>query len=256
MIRGLYTAASGMITKQVQQENVSNNIANINTPGFKKDKISLKSFEELLIETRDKQVGSSNFRNTLGMLEFGVGIDENKTYFSQGSVEDTGRNLDFAINGQGFFTVLKNDGQERYSRDGRFQIDSNGYLTTIEGDRVLGLNNEGEKTPIRLTSDEVKLSSNGVIDNSQGQTRFYLSNFAADTDLVKEGTNYYRANVQATGEANGKIEQQKLERSNVDALEAITDMISIMRSYESNQKVIQQMDETLGKTVNEVGSIR
>jgi flagellar basal-body rod protein FlgG len=256
LIRGLYTAASGMITKQLQQENISNNIANINTPGFKSDKISLKSFEDMLIETRDKQIGSSNFKHSLGTLEFGVGIDANRTNFSQGLLEDTGRNLDFAINGNGFFTVLKNDGSERYTRDGRFEIDSNGFLTTVEGDRILGVDSNGNKIPIKLSSDKVNISSEGVIENSEGQARFYLSNFTNDKDLVKEGTNYYRTNLSPLGEASGKVEQQKLEKSNVDTLEAITDMISIMRSYESSQKVIQQMDETLGKTVNEVGSTK
>lgn len=256
MIRGLYTAASGMITRQAQQECLSNNIANINTPGYKKDKIVLKSFDELLIETRDRQIGSTNFKNTLGTLEFGVGIDENKPQFSQGILEDTGRNLDFAVSGDGFFTVVNSNGEERYTRDGRFKIDSQGYLTTIEGDRIIGIDKSGTKIPLRINGDEIDLGANGVIENSDGQAKFLLSSFKSGDDLIKEGTNYYKAGSAPTVGGEGTIEQGKLERSNVDALEAITDMIAIMRSYESNQKVIQQMDETLGKTVNEVGSIK
>lgn len=256
MIRGLYTAASGMITRQAQQESLSNNIANINTPGYKKDKIILKSFNELLIETRDRQIGSHNFKSTLGTLEFGVGIDENKPQFSQGILEDTGRDLDFAVSGDGFFTVVNSKGEERYTRDGRFKINSEGYLTTIEGDKVIGIDKLGHKLPIKVKGDEIKLGAGGIIENSDGQVKLLLESFKSGDDLVKEGTNYYKAVKDPTVSTESTIEQGKLERSNVDALEAITDMIAIMRSYESNQKVIQQMDETLGKTVNEVGSIK
>jgi flagellar basal-body rod protein FlgF len=210
----------------------------------------------MLIETRDKQIGSKNFRKELGTMVFGVGVDENKTYFSQGILEDTGRNLDFAINGTGFFTVVNDNGEERYTRDGRFVINSEGLLTTIEGHLVLGINSDGSKVPIKITGSDVSLSADGVIENSTEQVKFNLSGFNSESDLIKEGTNYFKSQVEPLGEASGIVEQKKLEKANVDAIEAITDMISIMRSYESNQKVIQQMDETLGKTVNEVGSIR
>jgi flagellar basal-body rod protein FlgG len=99
MIRGLYTAASAMIARQAQQENLSNNIANVNTPGYKKDSLSFKSFEEYMIQNYDNNVGGKSFPRKLGNLEFGVGVDSTKTYFEQGIIQDTGRDLDFALNG-------------------------------------------------------------------------------------------------------------------------------------------------------------
>ncbi|WDC83964.1 flagellar hook-basal body complex protein [Caloramator sp. mosi_1] len=102
MIRGLYIASSGMISRQLQQENLSNNIANLNNPGFKNDKISFKSFHEVLLQNYDKKLGNKNFKQLLGTMPLGIGIDETKTDFSQGILEETGRNLDFAIEGEGF----------------------------------------------------------------------------------------------------------------------------------------------------------
>ncbi|TDT50589.1 flagellar basal-body rod protein FlgF [Fonticella tunisiensis] len=256
MIRGLYTAASGMITRQIQLENLSNNIANINTPGFKKDEMALKSFDELLIENRDRQIGSKSFRRVLGTMEFGVGIDESKTNFSQGIIEDTDRDLDFAINGDGFFTVLGEDGTERYTRNGRFQINQDGYLATMEGNIILGIDENGRKTPIKLLNDNITLSKDGTIENSEGNVKFCISRFDNVSDLIKEGNNMFKSVNEASSVSSGNVSQKALEKSNVDAIESVTQMISIMRSYESSQKVVQQMDETLGKTVNEVGSIR
>ncbi|WP_027307518.1 flagellar hook-basal body complex protein [Caloramator sp. ALD01] len=102
MIRGLYIASSGLILRQIQQENLSNNIANINNPGFKNDKICFKSFNEVLLQNYDKKVGNTNFKQILGTMPMGIGLDETKTDFSQGILEETGRNLDFAIEGDGF----------------------------------------------------------------------------------------------------------------------------------------------------------
>lgn len=255
MIRGLYTAATGMITKQVQLESLSNDIANINTPGYKKDKVALKSFNEVLIENRDKIIGGKGFRNPIGKMEFGVGIDETKTVFTQGILEDTSRNLDFAINGQGFFTVQDADGNERYTRNGRFKTDADGYLITAEGYRVLGIDEYNNKSPINVKDSDFKISSDGTIDSTNGKVKFCISSFNNDKDLIKDSGNCYKSDSQPDI-INTDVKQGFLEKSNVDAIEVITEMISIMRNYESSQKVIQQMDETLGKTVNEVGTVR
>lgn len=255
MIRGLYIAASGMLTKQVQQENLSNNIANINTPGFKKDKVALKTFEEVLIENRDRAIGSKNFKNKLGYLDYGVGIDDNKTFFSQGIIEETGRNLDFAIEGPGFFTVLDENNNIRYSRDGRFKLDSDGYLVNSAGYRIVGIDQNNNRVPIKVSNSDIKLSNDGYIQGENGPLKFQISSFNGGDDLIKDSNNCYIAKNNPIT-IDGNVKQNSLERSNVDAIETITEMISIMRSYESNQKVLQQMDETLGKTVNEVGSVR
>jgi flagellar basal-body rod protein FlgG len=268
LIRGLYTAASGMITKQLQEENLSNNIANINTPGYKNDKVVLKSFNEMLIESREKTANGNVFRRNLGTIEFGVGIDETKTNFTQGVIEETGRYLDFAIEGNGFFTVKNANGEERYTRDGRFRVDNEGYLVDSQGQKVLfDIDNTGNKQPIIVGNSDLwidgagNLNGNGIktADGTSinGGIKFNISRFEDMGDLVKDaGNSYLSKNQTAQTDNDSKIRQNSLEKSNIDPIEAITEMISIMRSYESSQKVIQQIDETLGKTVNEVGSIK
>ncbi|QCX32330.1 flagellar hook-basal body complex protein [Caloramator sp. E03] len=255
MIRGLYIAASGMITRQIQQENLSNDAANINTPGYKKDKIALKTFQDVMVENRDKIINGKGYRNPLGNLGMAVGIDEVKTDYSQGILEETNRNLDFAINGEGFFTVVDGDGNKFYTRNGRFKIDSEGYLTTMEGYKVLGLDENDNEIEISVKDLNFELSSDGTINTGDNIVKFYISNFDDKQNLIKDSSNNYTSDIEPNI-VNSDVKQGYLEKSNVDATEIITDMIKIMRSYEANQKVLQQMDETLGKAINEVGSVK
>ncbi|SHE35001.1 flagellar hook-basal body complex protein [Caloramator proteoclasticus] len=248
MIRGLYIASSGLILRQIQQENLSNNIANINNPGFKNDKICFKSFNEVLLQNYDKKVGNTNFKQILGTMPMGIGLDETKTDFSQGILEETGRNLDFAIEGDGFFTVLDNN-KEYYTRNGRFKIDKDGYLTTTDNKRVLGLDENNQKVFIKIDSNNFKFNNNQIYTTS-GNYRLYI----VKGDMKKENENMYSStNVEIDN--NSIIHQNKIEKANIDTIEMITELISVMRNYESNQKVIQSIDDTLGKTVNEVGNV-
>ena len=251
MIRGLYTAASGMITDQVEQDNLSNDIANINTPGYKKSNVAVKSFEQLVVENKDKYAGNNNFKNELGKMEFGVGVDGVSTDYSQGIIDDTGRNLDFAVSGKGYFTVVDGSGNTYYTRNGRFSIDNNGYLVTDEGYKVLGSN----KIPIKVSDPDFKIDGEGNINSVNGKVKFCISKFNDESSLVKEGTSYFKSN-ESSETSTGTIKQGAIEKSNLDIIDAVTKLISIQREYESNQRVIQEMDETLGKTVNEVGSVK
>jgi len=241
MLRGLYTAASGMITRQIQSENLSNNVSNINTPGYKKQKVVLKSFEEMIVQNKDKQIGNKNFKRNIGNLELGVGIADTVVDFGQGVLEKTDRNLDFAIDGNGFFVLTNENNEKRYTRDGRFLIDERGFLKHSSGLHVLGADNK----PIRVNTDNIDVN----------QLKLLVVDFEDKASLKKDKENVFIA--ASEGKAvNAHIKQGYLEKSNVDAIEVITEMISIMRSYESNQKVIQSLDETLNKTVNEIGSIK
>lgn len=256
LLRGLYSSASGMITKQIQMEALSSNISNMNTIGFKRDKVIPKSFKEVMLVNKDKYIGGKPFKRKIGSMGFGVGVDEVVTSFEQGFLEETGRNFDFAIEGDGFFTLADENGNERYSRDGRFKTDENGYLTNSDGLRVIGMDSNGNKAEIRISNPNFKISNDGYFDSINGRTKFCISYFQDSKALIKNAENTYISNGQPAYNDTAKIHQCFVERSNVDAIEAITDMLTISRSYESNQKVLQQIDETLGKTVNEVGSIR
>lgn len=267
MIRGLYTAASGLITNQKKQENLSNNISNINTPGYKSDDVVAKSFDQYLITKKEVTSGGYVHRKNLGYVELGVGIDETVTDYTQGITEQTGRNLDFAVQGQGFFTVLDANGQPRYTRDGRFSINDEGYLVDSNGYKVLAsIDGSSRKEAILVGNSDINVNSEGVItgksikttngENVSGKARLSIVKFNDMKTLKKQGDNTYAVEGQAVEDGSSKVRQGSLERSNIDTIDCITDMISVARSYESNQKVLQQIDETLGKTVNDVGSVR
>lgn len=254
MLRGIYTAASGMITKQVQLENLSNNVSNINTAGYKKQKVALKSFEELILMNKDKQLGDKSFPRRIGTIELGVGVDGTRTNFSQGDLEKTDRMLDFAINGEGFFTVEDENGNKKYTRDGRFQVDGEGNLVTTNGYKVIGLDQNGNEKTIKVSSDKVVLKSDGTLSETDN-LKFLITSFEDKNQLLRDANNFYTAN-QEGDLVTSDIKQGFIEKSNVDTIEVITEMMSIMRSYESSQKVMQSLDETLSKTVNEVGNVR
>ncbi|KRQ87037.1 Flagellar basal-body rod protein FlgG [Caloramator mitchellensis] len=254
MLRGIYTAASGMITKQVQLENLSNNVSNINTAGYKKQKVSLKSFEELVLMNKDKQVGDKSFPRRIGTIELGVGIDGTRTNFSQGDLEKTDRILDFAINGDGFFTVEDENGSKKYTRDGRFKIDSEGNLIATNGYKVIGLDENGYEKTIKVNSENITLNPDGTISGTDN-LKFLITTFEDKNQLLRDANDFYNSKADGNPVATD-IKQGFVEKSNVDTIEVITEMMSIMRSYESSQKVMQSLDETLSKTVNEVGNVR
>lgn len=268
MLRGLYTVASGLITNQKKQENLSNNISNINTPGYKNDDIMTKSFDKYLVTKNTYTSNGRVQRKNVGYIEPGVGIDETVTDYTQGIVEETGRNLDFAIQGQGFFTVFDENGEERYTRDGRFRVDADGYLVNSNGYRVAAsIDGIGRKEPIIVGNSDIKINSSGVINGESiktadgeevsGKARLAIVKFDDMKAAKKLGDNTYVLDGQdALTDLDSSVKQGSLERANIDTIDCITNMISIARSFESNQKVMQQIDETLGKTVNEVGSVR
>lgn len=257
MIRGLYTAASGMIARQAQMDNVTNNLANANTPGYKLQNMNFKSFDEAVIFNMDKKVGSANFKNVLGSIEMGVAIDQTNTDFTQGILQDSDRNLDFALNGDGFFTVEAPDGTERYTRAGRFLLTADGRLVTPSGYSVLGIDENGNKVPIVLDDQSIKLEPDGSFVSGNNKYRFAISQFQNINTLERNADNMYinRGNENPVLTQNTEVKQYSLESSNVDIIKTITDMISIMRSYETNQKVIQYIDDTLDKSVNQVGKV-
>lgn len=263
MIRGIYTAVSGMITQEAKQDVISNNLANVNTVGYKKDNLIAKKFEDVLIQNYDKVVNGKNVRNIIGRLSLGSKVDETYVDFTQGAVESTDSDTDFAIQGRGFFTVAHNNGtnmQNYYTRNGHFHIDNNGFLANDEGDLLLGRNiNSGNIEPINVMANgrtgEIKCNENGEISiNNVPYYRLELADFADYRTLIKAGDNLYIGE-NPTRAQNANIIQKSLEKSNVDVMAEMTDMIMTMRTYQSNQSVIQSIDETLNKVVNDVGKV-
>ncbi|MBE6065287.1 flagellar basal-body rod protein FlgG [Clostridium cochlearium] len=260
MIRGLYTAVSGMITEEAKQNVITNNLANVTTPGFKSDNLSVKQFDEVLLYNYDKKRGNKNVRQDLGGLSMGSKIDEVNTYFQQGMIEKTERNTDFAIQGRGFFVIERQGqgGNERlYTRNGHFYVNNRGFLVNDSGDNVIGRNNAtGAIEPIRLNTENFTLTKEGnILVNGNTAYTVQVADFQNYGDLRKVGQDAYTGN-NPIDSTDYIVKQGNLEKSNVNTVREMIEMMTVMRTFETSQKVIQSIDETLGKAVNELGSVR
>lgn len=362
MLRGLYTAVSAMQTTEKKLDVVSNNIANVNTTGFKKDTLISESFPEVLIKkmngqlqpepylrnisveaerdgealqvstesgyfiaegthgksyssfttfaadeegylrtfTRDiqgridtsqgnyildangnrVQVEDNNIEvnqqgqliangqvvanllsrpgfNTIGTMNNGLRLEKMQTYFTQGGFEETNNPLDLAIEGDGFFRVNTPRG-DMYTRNGNFSLNANGEIVTKEGYYLMGqfgsilLDEEFEITDFRIAEDGAVILNNEVIDQID------MVNITNVNILRKYGEGLYQIEEGMEPEVEtfeGKILQGFLEGSNVNSIQEMVDMITVLRVYESNQKVVQAYDEILQKAVNDIGRI-
>jgi flagellar basal-body rod protein FlgG len=227
MDRGLYIAASGMLAEQVRQDQIANDLANSATAGYKADRTTQTSFGALLL-------ANSVTGAVVGSQTTAVEIDAVQTDFTPEPARDTGEPLDFAIVGEGFFAVQTGQGV-RYTRDGQFMADQQGRLVTAQGDPVLG---RGGGT--------LTVGADGSVDPRRLQV-VALTNPRKQGDTLVQGT--------PAGNAAGQARAGALEGSGADATRAMVDMISSMRAFEAGQKVIQTIDDTLGKAATQVGAI-
>ncbi|MFN2340993.1 MAG: flagellar basal-body rod protein FlgF [Halanaerobium sp.] len=248
MIRGLYTAASSMDVLEKKTNIRSNNLANVNTNGFKKSEGITRSFPEMLLS----RIEAGEADQEIGELSTGSYMENSFKDMSQGSFQQTGNKLDFAVEGEGFF-VIETEAGERYSRDGNFTINADSELVTQSGNPVL--DTEGERIQL-IPDQDFSVSADGQITFNNGLqgSQIDLVNFEDESELIQEGDNLYAAQ-EGAGLAAGDagIAQGYLEGSNVKIVEEMAKMIKTSRHYESNQKVISGIDETLNKVINEVG---
>lgn len=272
MFKGFYTAASGMLTQQRKTQMLSNNLANSNTPGYKSDQSAIRSFPELM----QQSVGRNNMSSVtekaqIGSIATGVYMQEAIPNFIQGDITQTELNTDLALvngnvpgnedNNQGsiFFTLQNADGEVRYSRNGNFTLDGQGYLTNGSGLYVLDENNE----QIQLTNDNFTVSNDGIITGSNGEDyRIGVSYTDNPESLSKEGDGLYSPEegevLLSAYDANGvtfQVNQGFLESSNVDTAKTMTDMMTAYRAFEANQKILQAYDKSMDKAANEIGKI-
>jgi flagellar basal-body rod protein FlgF len=227
MERGLYIAASGMIAEQMRQDQIANDLANASTPGYKADRVTQKSFADLL-------VSNSVTGQVVGPLGMGVGADKMVTDVSPQPLRDTGEPLDLAIAGEGFFAVQTSQGV-RYTRNGQFGASAQGTLIDASGNAVLGQNGQ-----------PVKLSAQGGVDADA------VGVFAL-TDPAKQGDNLFTG--KAAGAATGTVRTGSLEGSGVDPARTMVDMIASFRAFEAGQKAIQTIDDSLHRTATQVASV-
>jgi flagellar basal-body rod protein FlgG len=253
MLRSLWTAASGMSAQKLNMDIIANNLANVNTSGFKK---SRADFEDLLYQNL-KSPGAET--SSGGEIPTGIQVGMGtrpvsvQKIFSQGDYMQTNSEYDIAIEGKGFFKVL-NNGDEVYMRSGSFKLDSEGYMVTSSGDRLqpeISVPTNTATFTIDPGGNMVGLASDGQTVTVSGQLTIY--SFTNPPGLLSVGGNKYRP-TGASGDAVegnpgvdglGTVSQGYLEMSNVDVVEEMVNMISSQRAYEVASKSIQAADDML-----------
>ena len=258
MIRSLYTAATGMLAQQTQIDVVSNNISNVNTIGYKKQRAE---FADLFYQTME-YAGTSTSETSQSPTGISVGLGVRPTaitkIFTQGNFKETHNNLDLAIQGDGFFQIQLPDGRIGYTRDGAFKLDANGNIVTSDGYKLI--------PNITLPADTVQISigTDGTVSILEaGQTQMQqigqiqLAKFINPAGLHSLGSNLY-INTSASGDpivdipgqnGLGEIRQGFVEMSNVQLVDEMTDLITGQRAYDAASKAIVTSDEML-QTVN------
>lgn len=244
MVSGKFSALSGAVAREQAMANIANNLANVNSNGFKKDRIS---FESLLRGSR--QVEEARGINYSRIRKIG-------TDFSQGAMRITGKPLDVAINGQGFFKV-RNKNEVYYTRLGNFAVDNNGMLKTESGFNVLGSGNQplqlDNAAGKKLTIDETgNISVNGILAEAKLQV-FTVSDVSK---LTKTGNTLFKMEQGASDQPadDARIIQGSLESSNVNMMEEMVMMIDTQRKFEAYHKVLKSYS-TLGEKQSELGTV-
>lgn len=236
MNRGVYTAATGMIAQQRRLEIVANNLANVNTRGYKADRVT---FGEAMSRAMNADAGSGA---ALGNLSSGASIRKEDVDFSQGSFETTGNALDVAIKGEGMFAVGTPTGTQ-YTRDGAFRTDGANHLVTASGNDVL----DADGKPIVLPGGPVEIDEKGAIHpKGKGDTIAKLGIFGGAFE--KKGGNLY-ASDDAKAVAAPSVVSGGLETANIEPISQMVEMIALQRGYETAQKMIQSQDDATGKLV-------
>ncbi|HHY75021.1 MAG TPA: flagellar hook-basal body protein [Bacillus bacterium] len=286
MLRGFYTAAAGMISQQRRQEMLTNNLANANTPGFKADQGSLRAFPEMLITSMNTETLPVKKRyqlkgiNTVGPINTGVYMQEALPKFKQGGLQETGNQTDLALvdgnlpinpetnrPGALFFQVLDANGEARYTRNGNFTINGEGYLTTTDGFYVVDTYGD----PIMINGNDFMVTADGrFFEDGEDTGQQIQIAYAENPDqLVKEGNGLFRVEPVAGAQGQAQelpsafdnpevtfqVKQKFIERSNVDLEQTMSEMMMAYRTFEANQKIVQAYDRSLEKAVNEIGRI-
>jgi flagellar basal-body rod protein FlgG len=259
MMRSLFTAASGMKAQQLNMDTIANNLANVNTYGFKKTRLE---FQDLLYEhlRLAGSVDSLGQQIPVG-LEIGNGVKPGASHkiFTQGEIQQTGNPLDLMINGEGFFQVSMPDGTIQFTRDGSFKIDGTGRIVTTDGHPL----EPQVVVPPQATGVVVRENGEVQITLPQNQPnqvigQIQIAKFINDSGLTSEGQNFF-SQTEATGEptlvtpgleGTGSISQGFLEASNVKTVEEMVNLIMTQRAYESNTKVITSSDQMLADANN------
>jgi flagellar basal-body rod protein FlgF len=267
--KGIFTAVSGAIAQSAKLDTIANNLANVNTPGFKRDSQVFQEYltayekEPTTITVPRVPASIESFYDVQGGDKSYVDAAGTYTDFSQGGLKSTGNKLDLAIEGDGFLEVGTPDGI-RYTRVGSMSVDPDGRLITKQGFPILKEGGAGAPAAgreIRITSADVSIGENGeIFESGQSVGRLGLVKFGNKDAVRKVGQNLYtlkdNLDAQRAPASEAKVHQGYLEGSNVNIVREMTEMIGATRTFESTQKAIQAYDLMAGKAVNEIPKLK
>ncbi|HPA46379.1 MAG TPA: flagellar hook-basal body protein [bacterium] len=273
MITGLYSAASGMIVQMKNQDVLAHNLGNSLIPGFKRESMIVRSFPDVMLEQSYAGITPSleepRYNHAIGRIGTGAGVDWVYTDNSPGVLQQTGDQNDLAMVGDGYFTILTPDGM-RYTRNGSFYRDSQGYLTTPEGHYLAGQGGGGYIQPIRVTSNEYTVDKYGNLFEMgfDPNTGVPVQNFVDQLRVVdfrnrdllqKMGNNLYALEPgnedQIIPPRHLGVSQGFIERANVVPTTEMIHLMDSMRTFEANSRVLRKIDDTVQRAVNDVGRV-
>jgi flagellar basal-body rod protein FlgG len=257
MVRGLYTAYTGMANEQKRLDIIANNLANSATVGYKEESVTSQSFDNVLT-LKIKDASEAYNDHPIGNMSLGVKLGEVYTNYGQGSLRQTTNTYDLALEGSGFFSLAVTDKagnvSTQYTRNGSFTMTKDGHIVDENGNHLMG-----ESGDIIVPTDavDVEVDPTGAVyaDGNYVDT-LKITDFEDYDYLTKLGETMYRALDGATEIAAGaSVKQGFTEQSNVNVVSEMVEMIAITRAYEANQKVIQSVDKTLDLAANSVGRV-
>lgn len=257
MVKGLFTAYTGMINEQHRMDVLTNNLANSTTVGYKKEGTTSQSFDDVLAYKVKDASEAVNIPRRIGVNTPGVKIGENYTDYTQGSFKITDNTYDLALGGEGFFTVeftnKNGDTTTKYTRDGQFTLTNEGYLVTKDGNYVMGNRGRIRLKPVKESTID---SQGNIFQDGSAVDTIKITDFKDYNYLKKYGENLLEPVEGATvTNANAKVYSGYLEASNVQIVSEMVDLISITRQYEANQKIIKAYDDSLEIAANQLGKV-
>ncbi len=259
MFRAMRSAASGMQAQQSQVDTIANNIANVNTSGFKRNRLNFRALLYTTLREPGASTAAAQMNPTGLQIGSGTEVSSSIKVHIQGDLELTGNELDLALQGDGYFKINTGNGEFRYTRDGAFRKDANGDVVTVDGFRLdPGITIPQDALSVVISHDgtvQVKVAGN---DNLQNIGQIRVTRFSNPAGLRAEGQNFFSVTdssgpptAQAPGDRGaGFLRQGFLERSNVSVVDELIALIQAQRNYEVNSRTIQVADEMLQQVSN------
>ena len=252
MVRGLYTAGTGMLLQRRKMETTTNNIVNSDTTAYKREYNIAHSFDEVLAVRINDAHHRRLLSRDVGPLRLGTQVDHLHIDFNMGALEGTERPTDLALIGDAFFVIQTENG-ERFSKTGAFYLNNEGFIIDGEGNFLLGNNG-----PINVGGLNFSVDPSGQVFNEFGFVdTIRVVSFEDNQTLRRQGSNlYFETEPPMAAPNEFRIAQGFIEMSNVDIGREMVDMLALFRVYETNQRFVTMIDETVGKAANEIGRMR